>query len=239
MSKQENIALIFADIAAKQFELNNFTAGANWEFSNLNERTQKKISWSRAAWLEMAEFVESFDWKHWKKNEEDLENAKVELIDNVHFLTSQLIRDYKKDEQDNEVVFKKIGNKFADFFISESTNPTDDETIFDIAEDFVYAIIKKDIVTDEALTSFVKLCKKIDLSIEVLYKMYMVKNILNQFRQEFGYKEGNYIKFWKHSEIGLVEDNVVANYEADKLIENGEIIGLTLFDKLKSIYVTM
>ena len=43
------------------------------------------------------------------------------------------------------------------------------------------------------------------IDVEDLYKRYVVKNQLNTFRQQNGYKEGSYIKIW-----GGVEDNVVA-----------------------------
>ena len=40
---------------------------------------------------------------------------------------------------------------------------------------------------------------------------YVVKNQLNAFRQNHGYKNGSYVKFW-----GEVEDNVVAFNIMDK-----------------------
>jgi hypothetical protein len=44
----------------------------------------------------------------------------------------------------------------------------------------------------------------LNLKLSELYQLYIGKNILNQFRQDHGYKEGSYIKEW-HG----VEDNVV------------------------------
>ncbi|VVM18067.1 Dimeric dUTPase (EC [uncultured Gammaproteobacteria bacterium] len=43
------------------------------------------------------------------------------------------------------------------------------------------------------------------MNVSELYKRYLVKNQLNTFRQDHGYKDGTYIKLW-----GGVEDNVVA-----------------------------
>ena len=42
------------------------------------------------------------------------------------------------------------------------------------------------------------------LDLETLYRLYVGKNILNQFRQDNGYKDDTYIKVWNGE-----EDNVV------------------------------
>jgi hypothetical protein len=44
-----------------------------------------------------------------------------------------------------------------------------------------------------------------NMDVTELYKRYLIKNQLNTFRQDHGYKDGTYIKLW-----GGVEDNVVA-----------------------------
>ncbi|MDP7554519.1 MAG: dUTP diphosphatase, partial [Candidatus Thioglobus sp.] len=45
----------------------------------------------------------------------------------------------------------------------------------------------------------------IGMDVDDLYKRYLVKNQLNIFRQDHGYKDGTYVKFWD-----AVEDNVIA-----------------------------
>ena len=61
-----------------------------------------------------------------------------------------------------------------------------------------------------------------------LYRLYVGKNILNQFRQDHGYKEGNYIKVWNGE-----EDNVVMKRAWDK---NPDMAPKQLYDVLKSAY---
>jgi hypothetical protein len=56
----------------------------------------------------------------------------------------------------------------------------------------------------------------------------MGKNILNQFRQDHGYKEGIYIKVWNGE-----EDNVVMKRAWD---ENPDMTPPQLYDVLKSAY---
>lgn len=49
-----------------------------------------------------------------------------------------------------------------------------------------------------------------DFSIDEVFKLYLGKNTLNEFRQDNGYKEGTYIKEWQLSlDTKPVEDNVV------------------------------
>jgi hypothetical protein len=43
------------------------------------------------------------------------------------------------------------------------------------------------------------------MGVSELYKRYVVKNQLNIFRQDHGYKEGTYVKYWD-----AVEDNIIA-----------------------------
>ncbi|MFA6630524.1 MAG: dUTPase, partial [Sulfuricurvum sp.] len=61
-----------------------------------------------------------------------------------------------------------------------------------------------------------------------LYRLYVGKNILNQFRQDHGYKEGHYIKIWN----GL-EDNAVMKSAWEK---NGDLTPEALYELLKKAY---
>jgi len=57
----------------------------------------------------------------------------------------------------------------------------------------------------EITSIFFKALANMSMDVPELYKRYVVKNQLNTFRQDHGYKEGTYIKIWD-----AVEDNVVA-----------------------------
>jgi hypothetical protein len=69
---------------------------------------------------------------------------------------------------------------------------------------------------------------EVDMGIGELYKRYVVKNQLNTFRQQHGYKDGSYIKLWD-----TVEDNVVAFKIMD---ENPSISPSSLYQKLELKY---
>ena len=68
----------------------------------------------------------------------------------------------------------------------------------------------------------------LDMDIAELYKRYVVKNQLNAFRQQNGYKDGSYIKLWNN-----VEDNVVAFKIMD---ENPSISPSGLYQMLELKY---
>ena len=57
---------------------------------------------------------------------------------------------------------------------------------------------------DGLLCEYFALARKCGVNLKILYKFYVAKNVLNQFRQDHGYKEGTYKKTWNGK-----EDNVV------------------------------
>ena len=69
------------------------------------------------------------------------------------------------------------------------------------------------------------------LDLNTLYKLYVGKNILNQFRQDNGYKEGTYIKVWDGE-----EDNVVMKRIWE---EDGDIKPEQLYKELAKLYLSL
>ncbi|MDR2371823.1 MAG: dUTPase [Puniceicoccales bacterium] len=80
------------DKLEKMFELQEqLNARVGVHLRDLSE--EEKIEWilkcSRAIQQELAELVDSVPWKWWKKQQHfDEENAKVEVIDLMHFIIS-------------------------------------------------------------------------------------------------------------------------------------------------------
>ena len=63
--------------------------GENYLIDGKAEKTGKPIVFGLATLSELAEFLESRNWKHWKKgNDIDKRNSVTELIDLLHFLAS-------------------------------------------------------------------------------------------------------------------------------------------------------
>ena len=69
------------------------------------------------------------------------------------------------------------------------------------------------------------------LNLETLYRLYVGKNILNQFRQDNGYKDGSYIKVWAGE-----EDNIVMKRVWE---ENSNIKPDVLYKELAKIYLAV
>ena len=81
---------------------------------------------------------------------------------------------------------------------------------------------------DALLTHFFELVSMSGLNLHSLYLLYIGKNILNQFRQDNGYKEGTYIKTWDGE-----EDNV---WMQKILEENPDIRPEELYKELAKLY---
>ena len=216
----------------KMFEMQNalniHTNGEFWATNHVNEKTKKTINWRRAIWLELAEFVDSFDWKHWKHGKNDLDNAKTELVDIWHFLLSATLSEQAKSDM---LAFKKS--------IIESTSTQYNETsnTLEMAEALVETILNKakplheksSIDDYSAYAIFFNLCSAIKLDFDELYQRYIVKNVLNEFRQNNGYNDGSYIKIWDGK-----EDNVVALELASKL--SSKLDKVSLIQELENFY---
>jgi len=49
------------------------------------------FEWYRAIWVECAEMLDHYGWKWWKKQELDLAQLQMELIDIWHFILSEIL----------------------------------------------------------------------------------------------------------------------------------------------------
>lgn len=163
----------------------NSQVNLNWKQANFN--------WKTAIFVETGEAIDSLGYKWWKHQEPDINNFEVELIDIWHFLMSYMMT------QDIKNLDVKIKECFS------SLEPSKDN-INDLLT-FNSNIISTH--TELSSLSFIKILKGNGFTIDSLYEKYIVKNCLNKFRQDFGYKNGSYRKMWKYQDK-MVEDNVVA-----------------------------
>jgi len=141
--------------------------------------------WYRAIWMEASEMLEHYGWKWWKKQEPEIMQVKLEVVDIVHFALSIRLQQNKVLDEAAEVIAQDFENSMQ-------------------AED-----IKKTIeclalvtLTDQgAHFSFIAgIMKYLDMSFDELYEIYVGKNVLNMFRQDNGYKDGTYKKVWNGRE---------------------------------------
>ena len=206
-----------------QNELNNQTNGEIWVDGITKEGRQ--ISWYRCIYMEVAEAIDSFNWKHWKNinAEPDWANIKVELVDIWHFIMSEAIRVGKQD----------YASQYEQNSISSSLEP---EAILQTLEEILGVSVQAKIGSDDdtvkaVIDLFFTALSQIGMDIAELYNRYVVKNQLNAFRQQNGYKDGSYIKIW-----GAHEDNVVAFNIMD---ESPGISPRELYQRLESAYAEL
>ena len=77
-----------------QASLNEATNGEKW--TEGITKNDKIINWKRCIYMECAEMIDSFSWKHWKniEKEPDWDNLQIEVVDVWHFIMSLAIENY-------------------------------------------------------------------------------------------------------------------------------------------------
>jgi len=217
-----------------QSQLNDATNGENWVKGLTKDA--KEINWERCIYMECAEMIDSFSWKHWKniKQEPDWANLQIEVVDVWHFVMSLAIENYNKtlrggiDELAINIAnlesFSKIDIKNDDF--------ASQKKIIVKVEDIMRKVLSQEELELEALVNdFFELVILSGLDLETLYRLYVGKNILNQFRQDNGYKEGTYIKVWAGE-----EDNIIMKRIWE---DNADITPDALYHELTKLYLSM
>lgn len=164
------------------------------------------FDWVNALMLESSEAIDSCDWKWWKAGKDDLNNFKVEVIDNWHFLMSLGLERFSSSY---------LANTY-EFLWYELLEEDDSVNLQNATQYFTYQVLKtkfeENFEEDYFHSVYVLFSIMQELGIydeADLYKEYLVKNVLNEIRLLNGYKEGTYQKMW-FFENEKVEDNVVA-----------------------------
>jgi dimeric dUTPase (all-alpha-NTP-PPase superfamily) len=217
-----------------QNSLNDATNGDTW--TEGVTKNHKTINWRRCIYMECAEMVDSFSWKHWKNidKDPDLDNLQIEVIDVLHFILSLAIENYSKNLKG------QIEDLAIDISQLESFSKIDtihdifaiQDNIIDKVEDLMRQSLSKDTLDlDLLFANFFDLVLMSGLDLNTLYRLYVGKNILNQFRQDNGYKDGSYIKIWAGE-----EDNIVMKRIWEK---DGDIKPNMLYKELAKIYLAV
>ena len=217
-----------------QESLNNATNGDKWPTGIT--KTGNIINWRRCIYMECAEMIDSFTWKHWKdlSAKADWDNLQIEVIDVWHFIISLSIEDYSKNfkgQVEDLAIDVSQFESFSKIDVSSALFASQDDIMLKV-EDIMCIVLDKDQLDIEKLISaFFDLVIMSGLDLNSLYKLYVGKNILNQFRQDNGYKDGSYVKVWAGE-----EDNVVMKRVWE---ENGDIKPDVLYKELTKIYLAV
>jgi len=217
-----------------QNSLNDATNGEAWtKGTTKNGRT---INWKRCIYMECAEMVDSFSWKHWKSLNQaaDWDNLQIEVIDVWHFILSLAIEDYSKNLKGQIENLAIDISQLESFSKIEKTNKIfadQDDVIAKVEDLMISSLSKETLDLDNMFSDFFDLVLLSGLDLESLYRLYVGKNILNQFRQDHGYKDGSYVKTWAGQ-----EDNVVMKKIWE---ENSDIKPDTLYKELTKVYLAV
>jgi len=216
-----------------QQQLNDSTNGKGWEKGITKHG--KKINWRRCIYMESAEMIDSFGWKHWKsiEQETDYENLQIEIVDVWHFVLSLLLEfthtsgaetiEALAERMSKTPEYQKLSTDMPLSFGNDDLLMTKIENVMrlsliPISPEMIGALIEE----------FFELAYLGALNATQLYRLYVGKNILNQFRQDHGYKEGHYIKIWDGQ-----EDNAVMKQAWEN---NPEMTPDELYAALKASY---
>jgi dimeric dUTPase (all-alpha-NTP-PPase superfamily) len=185
-------------------------------------------NWHRAIQVEGVEAIEHHGWKWWKKQECDLAQLRMELVDIWHFILSASIQSKHGDVAQAKAVMQ------AELALHQKSVQFDNQT-YALAQ--LNLLEKLDLLVGLAaarranLALFESLLHDCDMEWNDLFKQYLGKNVLNVFRQDHGYKAGTYIKIWDGREDNehLVEVLEIADLDSANVRDE-------LYSSLKARY---
>lgn len=158
-------------------------------------------AWHRAIWMECAEMLErEGDWKWWKApprfdseaaHAAHLEQQQIELCDIWHFLLSWAL---EAGLDQTELMPRSTAS---------------DQNRHTAIEAMVEAAITRDLAALPA--AFYAACAAFALNFDRLFELYVGKNVVNRFRQDRGYKTGEYRKVF----AGLEDNDHLAELMAE------------------------
>ena len=153
----------------------------------------------RAVAIEGAEAIEHHGWKWWKKQDKDLSQLQMELVDIWHFILS-------------EILLRNDDNQLTPLeYLLSSLSDANSLQLIEL-DNTAYKLNETDLVTKLELLIAISIARRIDLGLfesimrdceltwTDLFCQYVGKNVLNMFRQDNGYKEGTYRKMWEGRE---------------------------------------
>ncbi len=146
------------------------------------EWVEQQFAWYRAAWIECGELIDHYGFKWWKKQEPDMEQVRLEVIDIWHFGLSALFVEDKSIEQiAEEIAAELAAHQPSGLDVREATEAL-------ALHCLQHKGFSPSLFRDLMIAS--------ELDFDALYRAYVGKNVLNFFRQDHGYKEGTYVKNW-------------------------------------------
>ena len=196
-----------------------------------------------AAIRELVEAADWLGWEWWKATTRNLAEAKLEIIDTIHFLVSSVLVHSYATAGTTGQTFEQTLEKFAELIVQ---NAAQEEDLVGFVESWkdqpdnkaIMALIKftiglaNDDVSGPAINSCLVTGAALGLTADELFSTYISKNTLNIFRTNHGYKQGTYVKMWAKD----TEDNAVMRTLSSALQAAGNFSADTLYAFLEEEY---
>ena len=184
-----------------QMEANNQMSTA-WLTS-----TNAEIPYFRAMHMELNECIDWMGFKWWKKFSPNLDPAKMELIDVLHFVLSASLREHFIEKPAHKQTEHMLNNA-ADSIMGDCENlrvrtfrpdvmgvlkPIEELSEVEVLED-----VLREVLTTKGMTftSLLHLFVRFGMSSRHVFTLYLGKNLLNRFRTAHGQLENTYSKIW-------------------------------------------
>lgn len=177
----------YVRICLMQDSLNKVAAGEDWK--------TKKLAWDTAVLREGGEALDHIGWEWWKAVTPNVDQAKLEIIDMLHFaISGALTYGFLPEDMYDEMKSH----------IDEMDDKTKAQLVLWKPEDFIKEAIITSLTNNFGFTVYLveRAGEALGMTTDEIFNAYVGKNILNRFRKANGYKEGTYIKMW-----GGKEDN--------------------------------
>ena len=176
---------------------------------------QQGYEYYRAIWVECAELLDHFGWKWWKRQNSDLAQVKLELVDIWHFGLSDLLRQ------------GAVAPSLVEVLDVQPSGAAAGEALRQAVEALAHDCLA---TRSFSAAKFAAVMAALPLSFAELFRLYVGKNVLNRFRQDHGYKEGSYRKLWR----GREDNDHLVELLAD--FKDSEISEERLYAKLEARY---
>lgn len=159
----------------------------------------RRHAYLRAVLVEATEALEHYGWKWWKKQSPDMPQLRIELIDIWHFVLSEYLL---RADVDKARAAQTLSTEWAAAPALDFDSRRYDLNTLDIRQQ-LELLAALAAVRRLCMPLVVRLFAAVELTPDALFREYVSKNVLNHFRQDRGYKTGEYKKFWDGA-----EDNV-------------------------------
>ncbi len=187
----------------------------------------KHHAYLRAVLVEATEALEHYGWKWWKKQSPDMPQLRIELIDIWHFVLSEYLL---RASGDKPAAAEAIATQWGMASPLSFDGVTYQTAVLDMREQ-LEMLAALAAVRRMHLPLLAQLFAACELTPDALFREYVSKNVLNHFRQDHGYKTGEYKKFWDGA-----EDNVYMAELLDAMTEADEQLPAALYNALARRY---